>query len=86
MKYIVTTDPDGLEEIFIFPCTVPHNIMAEAVCFMRNQTCGNWRRIERTPISAGFIGGGICTGKSESLHLSSRPQDTELLCPWSTYD
>jgi len=78
MKYIVTSNEEGLEEIFIFPDTVNHNVMAESVEFMKNQH-GNWKRIERIPISAGFIEGGKCVGRSESLDIASRPQDSKLL-------
>lgn len=80
MKYIVTTNEDLGEEIFTFPDSVGHNIMAEAVCAMRNQTHGNWKRIKRETVSAGFVEpSGGCVGRSESLGISSRPQDTELL-------
>jgi hypothetical protein len=79
MKYIVTNTEEGKEEIFIFPDTVSHTSMAEAVCAMRNQTHGNWVRIHRDAVAAGFIEGGKCVGKSESLGISSRPQDSELL-------
>ena len=79
MKYIVTTNENGEEEIFIFPCSVNHDVMAEAVASMRNQTHGNWRRVHRETISAGFVEAGMCLGKSESLGLSSRPQDSNLL-------
>ena len=80
MKYIVTKQDDGDEEIFIFPESVHHNIMAESISRLRNQTWGNWERINRTPISAGFIRWGKCVGESESLSLKSRPDiDTQLL-------
>lgn len=79
MKYIVTVTDDGKEEIFIFPCSVPHNVMAESVARMKNKSYDDWKRISRTPVSAGFIQGGKCVGNSESLRISSREQDTELL-------
>jgi len=79
MKYIVTKQPNGTEEIFTFPREVPHVIMAEAVARLKNQSWGDWQRITREPISAGFVEGGQCVGKSESLSLSSRPEDTALL-------
>lgn len=79
MKYIVTQRQDGKEEMFIFADTVNHDCMAEAISHMRNQTHGTWTRIDRTPVSAGFVEAGQCVGKSETLSLSSRPTDTQLL-------
>ena len=82
MKYIVTKREDtGEEEMFIFPREVHHDCMADVLCRIRNQSHGNWQRITREPIAAGFIEGGKCTGLSESLSLRSRPEDNDLL-PW----
>ena len=81
MKYIVTRQPDGPEEIFIFPKAVHHDCMAEILGHIRNQSFSGWRRIHREPVSAGFIEGGKCVGESESLGLRSRPEDSALL-PW----
>lgn len=54
--------------------------MAEVLESIRNQKHGSWKRIHREPISAGFVEGGKCVGKSESLGLQSRPElDTALL-------
>lgn len=80
MKYICTSDSDGKEEIFIFPKTVDHDAMAEVLGHIKNHTHGNWERIMRTPVSAGFVTpGGQCLGGSITLNLRSRPEDTELL-------
>lgn len=79
MKYIVTEHEDLGKEIFIFPNSVNHHVMMDNISHMKNQTRGSWKRIVRTPVSAGFVVNGECTGKSESLHLSSKPEDTELL-------
>jgi len=81
MKYIVTKrEEDELEEIFLFPRTVNHDCMAEVLQSIRNQKHGAWKIIHREPISAGFVEGGKCFGKSESLDLQSRPElDTALL-------
>jgi hypothetical protein len=68
-----------MRKIFIFPRSVNHDVMVEAIYAMKNQTYGDWKRIRRKPISAGFIEAGRCVGKSESLGISSRPQDCELL-------
>lgn len=79
MKYIATKQEDGTEEIFIFPMDVNHDCMAEVLSGIRNQTWGDWKRIRRNPISAGFIEGGQCVGGSETLQLKARPEDTSLL-------
>lgn len=72
-------DEDSTEEIFVFPMSINHDAMAEALVGIKNKTSGDWRRIRRTPVSAGFIANGICYGESVSLRLNSRPQDTALL-------
>jgi hypothetical protein len=83
MKYIVTKQENGTEEIFIFPDSVYHKDMAEAVGYLKDRSDNgrDWRRLDREPISAGFVRGGKCEGNSESLGLRSRPQDSDLL-PW----
>lgn len=80
MKYICTTSEDG-EEIFTFPRTVNHDAMAEVLCMIKNHTHGNWKRVFREPISAGFVDtNGNCFGNSETLGLESRKiEDTTLL-------
>lgn len=80
MKYIVTTDELGKEELFPFPRDVHHDAMAEVIGRIKNQTHGNWRRIMREPIAAGFIDiEGNCYGESETLRLMSRTKkDTAL--------
>ena len=79
MKYIVTKTEDGTEEIFLFPKSVNHKMFSESVYAIKDQSHGNWKRIRRETVSAGFIEGGRCTGHSESLGISSREQDTSLL-------
>ena len=79
MKYIVMQDSHGTETIVIFPKTINHDCMAEVASRIRNQTHGNWERVFRKPISAGFTDGKTCYGESFSLGIESRPQDTELL-------
>jgi hypothetical protein len=73
MKYIVTKDESGKEEIFLFPNNVHHDAMAEVLNHIKNQTWGDWERVRRKPIAAGFIEKGECVGRSESLRLESRP-------------
>ncbi len=79
MKYIVTITEDGTEEIFLFPKSVNHDIMAESIYAMKNQSHSGWKRIRREVVSAGFVVGGRCTGYSESLGIGSREKDTSLL-------
>lgn len=84
MKYIVfLNESTKQEEIMVFPKSINHDCFAEGAHF-RNQTSGNWNRVFRKPISAGFVGstpkGLVCLGESMSLNLKSRPEiDTTLL-------
>lgn len=79
MKFITTKDAEGREELFMFPSDIDHDAMAEVLGYIKNQTHGNWRRVFRKPVAAGFVSGGKCHGKSETLGLSARPEDTALL-------
>ena len=81
MKYIATKQSDGTEEIFLFPKSVNHDAMAEILPYIKDQTHGDWSRVYREPISAGFVDyEGTCFGKSETLNLESRGGvDTQLL-------
>jgi len=83
MKYIVTRQEDGSEEIFLFANSVPHDCMGEQLGLIRNPTHGTWGRVYREPIAAGYVyvypdlG---CYGRSEALDLESRGNaDTALL-------
>jgi hypothetical protein len=81
MKYIVMS-LNGKEEIFVFPRTVDHDRMAEACEAIRFGGDRNWRREYRDGecVAAGFIDGGKCHGRSETLGLKSRGEvDTKLL-------
>jgi hypothetical protein len=72
MKYIVTQH-EGIEEMFVFPDTINHDCMAEVISRIKNHSHGNWKRVPRRPISAGFITvEGECYGRSETLRLDSR--------------
>lgn len=79
MKYIVTVDHDDREEIFIFPKTVDHDCMAEVLGHIKNQSWGQWERIWRLPVSAGFTDGVKCWGRSETLGMDSRGEVDEKL-------
>lgn len=79
MKYIVTLDENDIEEIFIFPESVNHDVFANSVGRMKNQSHGSWVRITRDPISAGFTDGTTCWGRSETLGIDSRPEEDARL-------
>jgi len=80
MKYVCMTSAEYGEEIFTFPIKVPHDVFAEALTDVRSQSFGNWERIHRRPVSAGFISRNeTCVGYSSSLRLDSRgDKDTEI--------
>jgi hypothetical protein len=82
MKYLVAV-VEGKETIFVFPKTVDHDRMAEALQAIRFGSERNWRREirEGDVISAGFVDAGFnCHGRSETLDLDSRGEkDTTLL-------
>lgn len=80
MKFITTVDDAGHEEVFLFPRNIEHAAMAEVLGRIKNQTSGQWYRVFRKPIAAGFVkANGNCYGHSETLNLSARPEDSALL-------
>jgi hypothetical protein len=84
MKYVCFLNEDtGQEEILVFPKTINHDCFAEMAGRIKNQIDGNWHRVMREPISAGFvaeIGAGlVCHGSSMTLGLSTRDCDTDIL-------
>lgn len=79
MKYVVTKDENGKEELFMFPKSVNHDVFANAVSRLKDQSHGNWKRIDRDVISAGFTDGRSCLGRSETLNLDSRGRLDEML-------
>lgn len=81
MKYIVM-EVDGEEVIFTFPRIIDHDRMLEGIQSVRFGSEQDWQRCMRRqkPISAGFVDGGVCNGRSETLRLDSRgAADTDLL-------
>lgn len=79
MKYIVYRDGDK-DHLISFPRCINHNHMAEAVASLRFGEDHNWHRRRGEVVSAGFIDGGECHGRSESLDLDSRKGiDTMIL-------
>lgn len=82
MKYIVMTLAEK-EEIFVFPRNVDHDRMFEACEHIRFGDDRDWNRKylrHGECVAAGFIDGGNCYGKSETLGIKSRGEkDTKLL-------
>jgi len=70
MKF-VTFITGGTEQIIIFPKKIQHSDFAEEITRL---SFGTMRAI-----SGGFIDSGECVGKSISLNMKSRPEDTKLL-------
>ncbi len=79
MKYVVVKSEEQGEQLFVFPTNVNHDTFAEILSYIKFGDGYNWERIYREPISAGFTDGSKCYGSSETLNLSSRPADTQLL-------
>ena len=79
MKYVVVTSEEQGEQLFVFPKNINHDSFAEILSYIKVDEGHNWKRVFRKPIAAGFTDGTKCYGKSESLNLSSRKEDTELL-------
>lgn len=80
MKYLVLLADDGHHDVVVFPSGITHEAMAEVVRRTRNQTYGNWRRVERKPVSAGFVNAQwACSGASEALGLEAKGPDAALM-------
>lgn len=80
MKYVVLS-VGGTEQMFVFPMKVDHDNFVEAMCHIRYDAIG-FKHDDRglgDVISAGFVERDTCSGKSETLNISSRPViDTTL--------
>lgn len=81
MKYVVVKSDECGEQLFIFPKSINHDDFAEPLSYIKHRAGhgANWERVFRQPVSAGFTDGVKCYGRSETLDLDSRPQDTALL-------
>lgn len=77
MKYVVVKTDAG-EQIYVFPKQIDHDAFAEVLSYIK-MGGRNWKREYREPVSAGFTDGVTCYGRSESLGIGSRPQDSSLL-------
>lgn len=83
MKYIVILI-DGKESIFVFPKCIDHDRFHESLAAIRFGSSHDWKRhVLGRPselVSAGFVEGMRCMGRSETLNLDSRGErDTMLL-------
>lgn len=82
MKYIVTENEEGKQEIFMFPKRYNHDDMADTVNHLKsfkNHNPREWARKYKKPIAAGFTDGSHCHGRSETLDLSSRGDRDAML-------
>ena len=79
MKYVVTRDEDGKEHLFIFPKCFNHDQFSEVLSYIKVGSEHNWERQFQEVISAGFTDGVSCYGRSESLDIDSRSEDSLLL-------
>lgn len=82
MKYIRTQRQNGMTELFVFPRTIDHDHMAEVLHHIRidDPNGRDWSREFRELISAGFVDtNNKCHGRSETLDLDSKPEDTQIL-------
>lgn len=82
LKYVVTEDEDGVEEIFVFPKRYNHDDFASDINGLRVRDPNNhreWERKYKKPVSGGFVDGMKCYGRSETLGLDSRGERDTLL-------
>ena len=81
MKYIVMHSDVTGEELFIFPKSINHVDFFESVYRTKFYPSDSldWIRPFQKIISAGFTDGKTCYGRSQSLGISSRKEDSDLL-------
>jgi len=85
MKYVVYQD-SGNEVLVMFPRTINHDRMAEALEALRFGSDRDWHRRQGEIVSAGFVVDGHCSGSGETLGIRSRPEiDTKLLAAQQAY-
>lgn len=78
MKYVVYLDGDK-EFMVIFPRAINHDRMKEALECLRFGDDRDWHRRQGEIVSAGFIDGNECGGRSESLDVDSRKGTDTML-------
>jgi hypothetical protein len=85
MKYVVVKFEDDTPnniKLFIFPKSINHDDFVESLEALRHRNPNqhdDWERHYPKPISAGFTNGITCYGKSETLRIGARKEDTDLL-------
>jgi hypothetical protein len=79
MKYVVVNSEERGDQLFVFPKKIDHDRFAEVLSEIKETVAGKLDNFYRQPVSAGFTDGIRCHGKSETLSLSSRSQDTDML-------
>lgn len=79
MKYVVVESKEQGEQMFIFPKNINHNDFYDVLSYIKIGDNHNWTRPYRGIVSSGFTDGKTCYGRSESLQVDSRPEDTALL-------
>lgn len=88
MKYIVLGDrnqPLSEEIMMIFPKTIDHDRFMEVMRMMmlKQETIGGENYSPINKMSAGFVeDDGYCYGRSETLGISSREEDSNLFKKW----
>jgi len=76
MKYIILKDTIGMEIPIIFPERITHKAMAQHVQHLLMRETQDSTEV----VSAGFCSVlATCSGSSESLRISSRPDDSIAL-------
>lgn len=70
-KFVTFVGYSGKEVIIVFPAKAQHLQFAESFTRL---TFGEFK-----PVSGGFVMNNECFGRSVSLGMAARPEDTELL-------
>ena len=79
MKYVVVNSDECGDQLFVFPKNINHDSFSDILSTIEETVLGKLDNFYRQPVSAGFTDGLRCHGRSETLNLVSRPQDTDLL-------
>ncbi len=80
LKYLVMRDEAGVEVVFLFSKRIHHDAMAERLEGIEEGTGSDAFPMFRRPVSGGLVEAGLtCAGRSETLGVGSRPEDSDLL-------
>lgn len=86
MKYIIFENTNTEEKIaVVFPDVLVHTDMSKGT--VRTAMTSRYHPVNLDPVSAGFVFvhngknglSVVCEGRSESLNLSSQPEDADLI-------